>query len=117
MLTGRFINKVNQTLSFYGTPDYDRLLKKENLEKVWNMTQSGTNYFPDDLAITNTVITPEVDGSRVIYGNDTIIIKFTRSDLSFILEALNNHLNITKKLVVIQGNGVELKNPLPEVKI
>jgi hypothetical protein len=118
MKTGRFINTLDKNvLAFFSTENYDQLLNKQNLELVWNLNVSMDNFFPDDLAITHTNVTPQFDGSRTIYANDTIIVKFSPDDIPLILECLNKQLNILDKIKAIQGNGVELKNPLPEVKI
>jgi len=118
-LTGRFINTLHKNvLAYFQTDKCETLLSKENFKTVWNLTQSGHHYFIEDLAITNTIITPEFDESgRMILSNDTAIVKFTQDDLPLILEILNDHLNVLGKLRVIQGNGVELTNPLPNPEV
>jgi hypothetical protein len=129
MKTGRFINRLNKNnvLDYYGTQDYHTLLNKQNLQAVWNMTSSGVNEFKDDLAITNTIITPDFDGSRVIYANDTVILKFepieligflTPDEKGILMERANQAYNLLNKLQVAQNNnGFELKNPLPQVTL
>jgi hypothetical protein len=119
MKTGRFINKLtNNILAYYGTQDFDKLLNKQNMQTVWNSTTSGENIFPDDLAITYTTITPDFDGSRVIYANDTVILKFDYTDTPFILQQLKEKMNIIGKMQTYQGkNGFEYKNPLPQVNL
>ncbi len=128
MQTGRFINKLaDNVLAYYYTPNYEQLLTKQNLEFVWNQTQSGTNIFPEDLAITYTTITPEFDGSRLILANDTVILKFADSELTkflvdsekkILLDRANATLNLPSRVQAFQkNNGQALSNPLPEVKL
>jgi hypothetical protein len=119
MKTGRFINKLNNNiLAYYGTEDYHLLLNKKNMQTVWNMTSSGENVFPDDLAITYTTITPDFDGSRVIYANDTVILKFDYTDTEFILQTLKDKLDLINRMQTVQAkNGFELKNPLPNITL
>ena len=129
MKTGRFINRLdkNNILQYLGTQGFDQLLTRENMQSVWNATSSGENVFKDDLAITNTIITPDFDGSRVIYANDTIITKFEAADLfnfltpdekAILLQRANQTYNLTARMQNAQhNNGVELKNPLPSVQL
>jgi hypothetical protein len=129
MKTGRFINCLdkNNILQYLGTPEYHTLLSKQNLQIVWNMTNSGVNEFKDDLAITNTIIKPDFDGSRVIYANDTVILKFEPTELlgfltpdekALLMDRANQTYNLLSKLQVAQkNNGFELKNPLPQVTL
>jgi len=129
MKTGRFINCLSKQniLQYLGTPDFHTLLNKQNMQTVWNMTNSGANTFPDDLAITNTIITPDFDGSRVIYANDTVIVKFEPNDLTpylqpnelaILLDRANQTNQLTTRMEMYQGkNGFENKNPLPTVNI
>jgi hypothetical protein len=129
MRTGRFINCLdkNNILQYLGTPEYHTLLNKQNLQTVWNMTNSGVNEFKDDLAITNTIIKPDFDGSRVIYANDTVILKFEPNELlgfltpdekALLMERATTAYNLLNKLQVAQSNnGFELRNPLPQVTI
>jgi hypothetical protein len=129
MRTGRFINCLdkNNILQYLGTQDYHTLLNKANMQAVWNMTASGVNTFKDDLAITNTIIKPDFDGSRVIYANDTVILKFepnellgflTQDEKGILMERANQAYNLLSKLLVAQNNnGFELKNPLPNVVV
>lgn len=119
MKTGRFINKLTDNiLAYYGTQDFHTLLNKQNMQTVWNMTSSGENVFPDDLAITYTTITPDFDGSRVIYANDTVILKFDHTDTAFILQTLKDKLELIQKMQAFQSkNGFEYKNPLPPVNL
>ena len=121
MKTGRFINKLrNNILAFYQTDGVESLLNKHNFEEVWNLRQSGKTVFTDDLAIASTIITPAFDNAgRMIYSNDTVIVKFDYSDTQNILEALlGNGMNLDKRLNEFQSkNGFELRNPLPPVNI
>ena len=121
MKSGRFINKLrNNILAFYQTDGVENLLNKKNFEAVWNMQQSGKTIFTDDLAVASTIITPAFDNAgRMIFANDTVIIKFDYSDTQNILEALlGNGMQLTSRIDSYQAkNGFELKNPLPQVTL
>ena len=129
MKTGRFINCLdkNNILQYLGTENYHTLLNKQNMQIVWNMTNSGLNTFKDDLAITYTTIKPDFDGSRVIYANDTVILKFEPTELlafltadekALLMERANQTYNLLNKMQAYQGNnGFEHKNPLPQVTL
>ena len=121
MKTGRFINKLrNNILAFYQTDGVESLLNKRNFEEVWNMRQSGKTVFPDDLAVASTIIKPEFDNAgRMIYANDTVIVKFDYSDTPAILDALlKDGMQLNSRLDAYQSkNGFELRNPLPTVNI
>jgi len=111
MKTGRFVNTVtNKSLSYYGTAGWENLLSEANMAVLWNLDHSEVNYFLDDLAITDTVITPEFDGNRMIYANDTVIAKFET------VKELLEYTGLSEKLKAYQrNNGHSLSNPLPEV--
>lgn len=129
MKTGRFINCLdnNNILQYLGTQDYYNLLSKQNMQLVWNMTASGENIFPDDLAIVNSIVTPDFDGSRVIHANDTVILKFEPTELfnfltpdekNILLQRANQTYSLTAKMAAYQNkNGFEPKNPLPPVNL
>lgn len=120
MQTGRFINTLtNNVLAFYQTDKCGELLNKDNLTTVWNMKQSGFNVFDDDLAIANTIITPEFDDAgRLILANDTVIVCFTPEELLHLIVNVVDGLDYRKQIEVYQqNNGVALSNPLPEVKL
>ena len=113
MKTGRFVNTVtNSSLSYYGTKDWERLLSEPNIAVLWNLDHSEVNYFLDDLAVTDTVITPEFDGNRMIYANDTVIAKFET------VKELLEYTGLPEKLRTYpRNNGGTLSNPLPEVEL
>jgi len=113
MKTGRFVNTVtNKTLSYYGTRGWEDLLNEVNVGVLWNLDHSEVNYFLDDLAITDTVITPEFEGNRLIYANDTLIVKFDT------VKELLEYTGLEQKLKSYQrNNGHSLKNPLPDVEL
>jgi hypothetical protein len=119
--TGRFINTLSRNvLVNLETDGVEYLLNKKNYEAVWNMTESGKNVFPDDLAVTSTIVKPVFDNAgRMIYANDTVIVKFDYSDTQNILLALmGNGMQLTSRIDTYQAkNGFELKNPLPQVKL
>jgi hypothetical protein len=127
--TGRFINCLdkNNILQYLGTQDYHTLLNKKNMEDVWNRTTSGESIFKDDLAITHTIIKPDFDGSRTIYANDTIILKFEPQELlgflnqdekAILMDRINQTYSLLSKMQVYQSkNGFEQKNPLSPVNL
>lgn len=121
MKTGRFINKLtNNILAYYQTNGVEALLNKKNFETVWNTCESGKTIFPDDLAVASTVITPNFDNAgRMIFANDTIIVKFDYTDTQTILQALmGNGMQLNNRIDTYQAkNSFELKNPLPPVTL
>jgi hypothetical protein len=118
MKTGRFINTLtNNVLAFYQTDKCEELLNKENLITVWNMKQSGFSIFDDELAIANTIITPEFDDAgRMILANDTVIVRFAPEELLHLLLSVMDGQDYRKLIETYQqNNGGALCNPLPEV--
>jgi hypothetical protein len=115
MKTGRFINTLqNNVLAYFQTSNCAKLLSQENARTVWNMKQSGANYFPDDLAVAYSEVWPEFDkAGRIIMANDTVIVKFEASE---ILSFLKNGI-VERIRKVQQRNGGDLANPLPDIEV
>lgn len=123
MQTGRFISKlVDDIEQNYQTKDLENLLNNKNLAEVWNLANEGAGIydrvFPDDMAVTRTVITMDVDNSgRLYYNNDTVIVKFTGTDRELILEALKDKLQLLERMKTVQNNSMEHTHPLAPIQI
>jgi hypothetical protein len=126
MIVGRLINKLenDDILHWYQTKDVEYLLSKNNLEAVWNIGRvegegTHTRLFPEDMAITRSVITVNWDSSgRICFDNDTVILKFTTDDQQLLLSVIIEKLNLFDRLTKIQEAPMEeLHNPLPQPEI
>lgn len=126
MKTGQFIQTIDHQLDRnieYVTVNVDQLLQSKNFKTVWNLArQEGTgtfiNKFPEDMAITRSVIEYDYDSTgREIFTNNTLIIKFDSTDQQEILNILEKTLNLLIRMETYQQNNTPNHNPLPEVNI
>lgn len=118
--TARFVSKLvgNIERNYQTATDMESLLSSKNISTIGNHTHEGVgNYvdlFEDDMAITRTVVTMDVDGDgRPFYNLDVAIAKFDGRDKPLILDLLKQAF--LGKLAEAQNNG-ELTRPLASIQ-
>lgn len=124
MLTGRFVQKLNNNvLDYYETVGVEDLLSPANMTCLMSRYKDGegeyTDTFKDDLAIAYTKVTSSADDSgRRTFDTDSIILKFTPKDFANMLDPVIRHYNLYGRMMkYLQANGETLRKPLPVVKI
>lgn len=121
MKIARYVSKLidDRERNFETKIALKNLLNPNNLLVISNHVKEGTgeypDLFPDDMAISHTLVTFKPDNAgRPFFELDVCVVKFMGEDRDLILSLLQREY--AAKLAQ-QRNGGELHNPLEEVKL
>lgn len=118
---------VNGSDKLFATDNYMKTLNSQNTQESANCTHQAPLYFADDLAVAQTTLVPDFEEStgRMFTRTDSVIIKYDSNDLVALLTPVERiallqraYAQIQSKVLRLQSkDGLELKNPLPQVII